>query len=389
MQIERDVNVWLTAQRTAAPADLKDYYSKFADFYDRKLWHQLTVSIEKFAALPAAVPFFLALYDNFIVDFEKKINPISLVKFLIQVAHQMKDPKAALSFLSAQSEKLKEWGVGSKEAYVLAVMETAHYRVVTGDLEGCKIAMEESEKLLDELPATETVISAAFYRVSADYYNYKMAYQQYYHNALLFLSSVNIDDLSIQEKQERAYNLSMSALLGESLYNFSELLMHPILDSLKNTSMEWLRILLFQFNTGDMDGFEKTSRSGEFLKLPILVNTLAFLRQKLCLMTLIEAVFKRSKEMRGKMTFSEISRETRVSLEEVEHLVMKALSLGLIRGKIDQVDSVVIVTWVQSRVLDKSQIKTIHDRLDGWSNKVLEQVTGLEQQESVQSLIVQ
>ncbi|KAK5668304.1 26S proteasome regulatory subunit, variant 2 [Batrachochytrium dendrobatidis] len=345
MQIERDVNVWLTAQRTAAPADLKDYYSKFADFYDRKLWHQLTVSIEKFAALPAAVPFFLALYDNFIVDFEKKINPISLVKFLIQVAHQMKDPKAALSFLSAQSEKLKEWGVGSKEAYVLAVMETAHYRVVTGDLEGCKIAMEESEKLLDELPATETVISAAFYRVSADYYNYKMAYQQYYHNALLFLSSVNIDDLSIQEKQERAYNLSMSALLGESLYNFSE--------------------------------------------LPILVNTLAFLRQKLCLMTLIEAVFKRSKEMRGKMTFSEISRETRVSLEEVEHLVMKALSLGLIRGKIDQVDSVVIVTWVQSRVLDKSQIKTIHDRLDGWSNKVLEQVTGLEQQESVQSLIVQ
>ena len=63
-------------------------------------------------------------------------------------------------------------------------------------------------------------------------------------------------------------------------------------------------------------------------------------------MTLMESVFKRSKEARGQMTFAEISRETQVHEEEVEHLVMKALSLGLIRGKIDEVDRRVAVSSI-------------------------------------------
>jgi hypothetical protein len=37
------------------------------------------------------------------------------------------------------------------------------------------------------------------------------------------LSSVSLDELSVGEKQERAFDLSMSALLGEGLYNFGEL----------------------------------------------------------------------------------------------------------------------------------------------------------------------
>ncbi|KAL2914444.1 26S proteasome regulatory subunit [Polyrhizophydium stewartii] len=388
MQVDRDVSGWLAAQRTSAPAELKEYYAKFEDLYDRKLWHQLTLTIEKFTSLLAAAPYLLPLYENFVVDFEKRINGISLVQFLTKAARQIKDPKAALAFLSAQADKLKSSSTG-KEAYVLATMEAAHYKQVTGDLDGCKKSIDECEKLLDELPATEPVISAAFYRVSADYYKAKMAYQQYYHNALLFLSSVNIDDLGVQEKQERAYELAMSALLGESLYNFGELLIHPVLDSLKGTIFEWLRNLLFQFNLGDMEGFEKTSRSGDFLKQPLLANSLPFLRQKLCLMTLMEVIFKRSKEARGRMTFFEISRETRVALDEVEHLVMKAFSLGLIRGKIDEVDSVVLVSWVQPRVLEKSQIKTINDRLDDWVAKVHEQVSSLEQNESIKTLLVQ
>jgi 26S proteasome regulatory subunit N9 len=60
-------------------------------------------------------------------------------------------------------------------------------------------------------------------------------------------------------------------------------------------------------------------------------------------MTLVESVFKRSKAQRDRLLFSEIAAETRVPLAEVEHLVMKALSLGLIKGSIDEADSVVVV----------------------------------------------
>lgn len=60
-------------------------------------------------------------------------------------------------------------------------------------------------------------------------------------------------------------------------------------------------------------------------------------------MTLIEAVFKRSKEARGCITFKEIAHECRVGLGEVEHLIMKALSLGLVKGSIDEISQVVQV----------------------------------------------
>ena len=63
-------------------------------------------------------------------------------------------------------------------------------------------------------------------------------------------------------------------------------------------------------------------------------------------MTLVEMIFKRSKESRGHMSFSDVANETRIPLDEVEHLVMKAQSLGLVKGYIDQVDSMILVTFL-------------------------------------------
>lgn len=37
-------------------------------------------------------------------------------------------------------------------------------------------------------------------------------------------------------------------------------------------------------------------------------------------------------------------------------LVMKALSLGLVKGSIDEIDQKVHMTWVQPRVLDLQQV---------------------------------
>lgn len=41
---------------------------------------------------------------------------------------------------------------------------------------------------------------------------------------------------------------------------------------------------------------------------------------------------------------------------QVEMLVMKALSLGLVKGSIDEIDQKVHMTWVQPRVLDLQQV---------------------------------
>ena len=52
--------------------------------------------------------------------------------------------------------------------------------------------------------------------------------------------------------------------------------------------------------------------------------------------------------------------ETRLALDDVEHLLMKALALKLIRGEIDQVDSIARISWVQPRVLSREQVRLFH-----------------------------
>ncbi|ORY48062.1 PCI-domain-containing protein [Rhizoclosmatium globosum] len=382
MQVDRDVTIYLSKTKASAPADLKPHFAAFEDLYDRKLWHQLTVALTAFAALPSAAVYLVPLYDEFVSEWEKRMNQLALVQYAAKASRTIKDPKAALAFLEKHAARLRD-NKDAKDAYVLATMEAAHMRLVTGDFVGCKAAIDESEATLNSLPHSDTVINAAFYRVAADYYKAKAAYPLFYHNALLFLSSVSLDDLSAAEKHERAYDLALSALLGDGLYNFGELLMHPVLDSLTNSPSAWLRSLLFAFNSGDNDAFEKISKSADFLKMPLLVSSLPFLSQKLCLMALMETVFRRTKEDRGRLPFAAVAKDTRVAVHEVEHLVMKALSLGLIKGSIDEIDQTVSVTWVQPRVLEMGQIKVIRDRLAGWSGTVKEKVLSLEQEGGV------
>ena len=62
-------------------------------------------------------------------------------------------------------------------------------------------------------------------------------------------------------------------------------------------------------------------------------------------MAFLDLIFHRNKGDRI-LTFEEISRATGVSMDDVELLVIKAMSIGLVRGQIDQVEEKVSVDWV-------------------------------------------
>lgn len=56
----------------------------------------------------------------------------------------------------------------------------------------------------------------------------KASYASYYRNSLLYLACINVDrDLSPEERAQRAHDLGVSALLGETIYNFGELVSDP------------------------------------------------------------------------------------------------------------------------------------------------------------------
>jgi 26S proteasome regulatory subunit N9 len=161
--------------------------------------------------------------------------------------------------------------------------------------------------------------------------------------------------------------LALAALVSETIYNFGELLLHPILDSLAKTEHSWLRDLLFAFNRGDLGAYNilQSHLQGNGL----LQRHQQFLYQKISLSALTQLVFSRAPNDRS-MTFATISEETKVNLDEIEHLIMKALSLGLLKGSIDQVDEVARISWVQPKVLDKAGIEAMRQRLKDWDGGV-------------------
>ncbi|KAK9362236.1 hypothetical protein V1504DRAFT_403641 [Lipomyces starkeyi] len=365
MDIDHDVPTVLSVLRTEAPPDLAGDFYTMEDLWERRLWHQLTDVLVQFFQNPESVPLRTRVYTQFVGTFDSKINQLKLVSLGLASSATFQDKSEALEFMTALAEKVNT--PASQDAYVYAQIETAQVKLQIQDLDGARVTLDSAGPILEKFDSVESVINAAYYSVNADYYKAKADFAAYYRNSLRFLACINVTDLTLTAQCERAYDLSIAALLGESIYNFGELLLHPILDSLVGTEFEWLRSLLFVLNAGAISKFDELAP--RIATLPILQSSNEFLRQKICLMALIEAVFQRPASDRT-LSFHTIGTETRLLLEEVEHLVMKALSLGLIRGSIDQVGERVTITWLQPRIMTKDQIESMRQRLLEWDSSV-------------------
>jgi 26S proteasome regulatory subunit N9 len=49
---------------------------------------------------------------------------------------------------------------------------------------------------------------------------------------------------------------------------------------------------------------------------------------------------------------------------------MKGLSLGLVKGTIDEISQSVNMTWVQPRVLDMKQVKSVKCKVSEWVGQI-------------------
>ncbi|KAG6908645.1 hypothetical protein DXG01_003823 [Tephrocybe rancida] len=371
---------------SATPPSLHPYFEAFRTLHTRKLWHQLTQKLKAFFDDEESRPYRVDVFERFVRDFEARINQLRLVEMGVKVSKEIDNPQVHLAFLTSLLGRIDK--EKSQEAHVLLLATIAHAKLLYGDLEGTKTDMDEAWKTLDTLEGVDDGVNAAYYGVAADYYKARAEYAPYYKNSLLYLACVDTEtDMTPDERLGRAHDLGISAFLGDTIYNFGELLMHPILDALDGTPHGWIKKLLYTFNEGSIGKFEalaplfpkevgvsqQLAGAGPDVSTlcvkPILQENYAFLRQKICLMALIESVFKRNADNRT-MSFQSIAEETRLPIDEVEHLVMKALSLKLIRGSLDQVDQKAQITWVQPRVLSRDQIGTLAQRLDEWVGKL-------------------
>ncbi|CAK5045017.1 unnamed protein product [Meloidogyne enterolobii] len=142
-------------------------------------------------------------------------------------------------------------------------------------------------------------------RVSAAYQRQVGDYAAYYVEALRYLGCEDLENLKMSEREEYALLLCVAALLGEGVYNFGELLAHPILEALMGGPKEWIVNALYALNAGDWNEFDKMAA--------------------------------RHPPKQRNLSFANIAKTAHLEEDQVELLVMKALANDLIKGHIDQV----------------------------------------------------
>lgn len=356
----------ISSLRASSDYELLPLFLTLQDQWSNKLWHEMTDTLFALFKNPLSAPIQIALFERFVSKVEENINPLAYITLAIAASNNFSTTEEAVEFVEKLAEHVKT--SDTRKVKVSVDLRLVSLYTTQDNIAQAMKLLDASRKTMDELQISDKIIRSQLYGTSCEFYKRKGDYNAYYRNALLYLACVDLSELPEEVRKRRAYDLCIAALLADKIYNFGELILHPILSEL-NTEFDWLRDLIAAVNAGNVAKF-MSLRPVFSSKSPLLEAALPFLEQKICLMALCECVFKRQNSDR-RIPFSVIAKETHLQAgAKVEILVMKAFSLGLMRGSIDEVAKTVTITWLQPRVLTTEQIKTMSEKLNEWIDSV-------------------
>ncbi|KAG5416936.1 RPN9 [Candida metapsilosis] len=372
--------------------ELVSLFYQLEDYYERKLWHQLTQQLDEFYTQydQDQIPLELKhkIYTQFIQQFAMKLNLIKVVDFLIlskfnneTSLDKLIDLKTEYIAYLKREHNFKDNEDGSQdpefvellsndESLIYIDLQICRYYLFLNQFEKCDSIMSKIESKFEDLTNNDlsAKVNAAYYQTKCLEYKLHENYNAYYTNGLLFLSSV--PSLTTEDKVKLCYDLCIAALLGDKVYNFGELILHDILQEIASdeSPYNWLYNLIHALNAGDLSSFNQWL-SVAFKKSPQLQSHQVFIKQKIIIMALLELISTKSTTNK-RISFKEISEFTGTPLNDVEHLIIKCFSLKLIQGYINQIDEILVITWLQPRILNLKQVHNLYTHLVDWDHKV-------------------
>lgn len=221
----------------------------------------------------------------------------------------------------------------------------------------CYEQLTEIREQIEHHSDIDSKVYSALAHVHGLYYKRKDDHENYYKSSLQYLAYTPAQEISEKEQRELSIKMGMSILLGKNVFNITELLDKDIINSLKGTDFEWLYFMMKSLGEGKISEFEETVKThNEYIsKFPNIVQEMQYLEQKVRIVAFLEMIFNAGKDERS-MSFQTISQGCQIEEGDVELLVMKSMSLGLIRGMIDEVDHVVHIDWAMPRYLNKGHL---------------------------------
>lgn len=334
---------------------------------NQRLWHQLSQHLLQLCSQHdlQTNQELINLYNQLIVHVESAFNPMKFLSIIQKILSNYSGKyKEALVFIENIEKKMKF--TGEEELYVQILkgycfLELGQIYDLEDILKKVKLDFEKKSEI-------DAVIYSNYYRLSTYFYEKKQDYDSYYYAALQYLAYEK--DISENEKIELCFNMCVSTLIGEKMFNFAELIEKDFFNLMKGSKYDWIYNLIISFNTANVPQFENTIKKyqKEIDSIPILKEKSSFLTIKIRIAAFLELVFQKNKGERI-IPFAEIRNKCGVNELQTEFIIMKALSFGLIKGYIDQVDENVHVNWVMPKYLDKEKITLLMQRFDTWIGK--------------------
>ncbi|KAL0220825.1 hypothetical protein RCL1_000679 [Eukaryota sp. TZLM3-RCL] len=359
-------------------------WNQLHDLANRKLWHQLTVLLQEILSQSFMQSFeaSLLLHKSALKPIETNISPVKLSNIVVSISKRAPSPASSISFITPYVHILRLYPV----SYCFILLNLAHFMIAKQysssmeseplpDDEIVRKSPREIVELVTEVINKESLSASSDNNfLMAEYHHvysllYKATdYSKFVNHFLDYLSYVEDVTKDYPNPALAAMDLAIASLCAPTVLNISDILVHPFID--KELSSPEVKGLLKIFNSGDVSGYEYLVQKEKALSVDNrLVSCAEVLSEKVRLLGLMELAFSKPTTMRS-VSFDEISTRCLVDINRVELLLIKAMSLDLLRGAIDGVARQVTVDYVRPRALGFDQLETLAQHLLTWADTV-------------------
>uniref|UniRef100_A0AC35TMH8 26S proteasome non-ATPase regulatory subunit 13 n=1 Tax=Rhabditophanes sp. KR3021 TaxID=114890 RepID=A0AC35TMH8_9BILA len=350
----------------------KAIWSTILKLHSLKLWHQF--SMEVTAALRNAA-FVKTLdmgefWDNVISVYKATLAPYTVADIARFRAHDIFDKEGrvkAKAFLEELITYFKK-DIGSvirlKTVLIELYVLQGGLPKETEDVKPNDFIAEVLEQV-EQCPGNTEALSAYYYALMK-YYIMTCEYTQLYRATVNYLDVArDITHFTPQEILSYSYHMCESAVLSDEIFDLGECYNHPIHETAMKISNDnkWILLFVDAFVQGDMNKFN----SSGYMKNNTYANKHELLERKIRLCATMNFV---SHTKSYHIPYAAFVQYCGVTWEQVEYLLMKAVSQKLIRGKINEVDKVFDLEWIKPRTLGKKHLVVLRNRYSEWSKGV-------------------
>ena len=145
-------------ERKANGGPLANEWVELESLYQSRLWHELTLRVTSFVHRDELQQGdqLIRFYEDFLSDFEHRINQLALVEIIIPITRAFKQVDQAIQFVQQIREKVK----ANPLAVLLCDITIGKAYLVTKNLPEAKKIIEDLAPKFDELDHLTTVHSS-------------------------------------------------------------------------------------------------------------------------------------------------------------------------------------------------------------------------------------